>query len=113
MSMPPVGWPPGNPFPQSTSESRGVGAGPDFPSSAGGREQGKFRPSRIPLLTQVAVTGDDGQPVGSANIPNEENIALFMRAMVRGLEILIDMTANDGSAIDLLSEVLDDDQVEA
>ena len=48
-------------FPESLRESTGLG--PDFPGSSGDRERGKFRPSAIPRLTQVAVSGDDGRPV--------------------------------------------------
>lgn len=48
-------------FPESLVDT--TGAGPDFPGSSGDRERGRFRPSATPRLTQVAVTGDDGQPV--------------------------------------------------
>ena len=52
------------PFVESQRESRGQGAGPDFPGSSGDRERGKFRPSSTPGLTRIAVTGDDGQALG-------------------------------------------------
>lgn len=41
-----------------------TGLGSDFPESAGERERGKFRPSEYPRLTTVAVSNDDGTPIG-------------------------------------------------
>lgn len=40
-----------------------TGLGPDYPTSAGDREKGKFRESAYPRLTQVAVSGDDGEAI--------------------------------------------------
>lgn len=40
-------------------------AGPHFPESAGDRERGKFRPSKYPRGTMVAVCDDDGAPIGA------------------------------------------------
>lgn len=77
-------WPPGNPFPESQTDSIGDGA-PDFPSSAGAREQGKFRPSATPKLVQIAVVNDDGTEIGSALIPSSEEIAFWIRAMYAGM----------------------------
>lgn len=37
--------------------------GPDFPDAAGEREKGKFRKSRYPRLTSVAVVNDDGSSI--------------------------------------------------
>jgi len=39
---------------------------PEFPESLGDRERGKFRPSFWRRLTQVAVSNDDGSPVGES-----------------------------------------------
>ncbi len=41
-----------------------TGLGPDFPGSAGDRERGKFRPSAHARLTTVAVSDDEGEPIG-------------------------------------------------
>lgn len=53
-------FPPTQPFPASLRSS--TGHGPDFPSSAGDRELGKFRDAIVPRLTRIAVKveGDDG-----------------------------------------------------
>ena len=84
-------WPPQNPFPESQRDSTG-GNTPDFPGSSGGREQGKFRPSATPLLTQVAVTSDTGKPfVATTDELLAENL-LYQKAI---LLALIDITGND------------------
>mgnify|MGYP001573277924 CR=1 FL=1 len=77
-------FPPGNPFPESQQDSIGDGS-PDFPSSAGTREAGKFRPSSTPKLTQVAVVNDDGTQIGTALVPSSEEVAFWVRAMYAGL----------------------------
>lgn len=85
-------WPPGNPFPESQIDTLGDGA-PDFPTSAGAREQGKFRPSETPKLTQIAVTNDDGTVIGTALIPNVEEVSFWIRAMYAGM--ILKGTAED------------------
>lgn len=82
-------WPPGNPFPASETG--------DFPSSAGDREHGKFRPSRTSRLTAVAVTNDSGRDIGAATTAAAEDQTLLLRAMVLGLSIL--------TGVDLINEV--------
>lgn len=77
-------FPPGAPFPESRRDSVGDGA-PDFPSSAGAREGGKFRPSATPKLVQIAVTNDDGTQIGTALVPSSEEIAFWIRALYAGL----------------------------
>lgn len=77
-------YPPGNPFPESTRDTIGDGS-PDFPSSAGTREQGRLRPSATPKLTQVAVVNDDGTVIGTALVPVNEEIAFWLKAMYAGL----------------------------
>ena len=67
-------------FPESRTQS--TGGGPDFPGSAGDREKGKFRPSGTPRLTQVAVTGDDGQPVVRTTDELLEELLLWQKGMV-------------------------------
>ncbi len=42
-----------------------TGSGPNFPSSSGDREKGKFRLSDFPRLTVVAVSNDDGMPIAA------------------------------------------------
>ena len=78
------GFPAGNPFPESTKDSRGQGD-PDFPSGAGPREAGKFRPSATPGLTKVAVPNDDGTQIGTALVPVNEEIAFWLKAMYAGM----------------------------
>ena len=77
-------WPPTAPFPESQRDTLGDNA-PDFPGSSGGREQGKFRPSSTPKLTQVAVVNDDGTQIGTALVPSSEEIAFWIRAMYAGM----------------------------
>jgi len=74
------GFPPGNPFPESQTDSIGDGS-PDFPTSAGGREGGKFRPSATPKLTQVAVTNDDGTQIGWALLPSFDELIEEIRKL--------------------------------
>ncbi len=77
-------FPPGNPFPESNRDTIGDGA-PDFPTSAGAREQGKFRPSAVPKLVQIAVVNDDGTQIGTALVPSNEEMVFWIRAMYAGL----------------------------
>ena len=86
MTQPP-GWPHDKPFPASMQEPV-PGAGPDFPSSAGGREQGKFRPSATRLLTTLAVVGDDGLPIARTTDERLDTLELYLRAIVLGLAYL-------------------------
>ena len=81
------GWPPDNPFPASRREPS-PGAGPDFPGSSGGREQGKFRPSASRLLTTIGVVGDDGLPLAKTTDEMLAEQSLYLRAVVLGLSIL-------------------------
>ena len=89
-------WPPLHPFPESQQESL-PGAGPDFPGSSGGREQGKFRPSRTPYLTKVAITGDDGKPIQQTTDDLLRELLVYQKATVMGLSLL--------TGIDLIREV--------
>ena len=86
-------WPPGNPFPKSQRDSIGDAA-PDFPSGAGGREAGKFRPSATPKLTQVAVVDDDGNPIGMALVPSLDVLIDEIRKLRLALQL-------QGQAFDL------------
>lgn len=83
--MPP--FPPTKPFPESLTST--TSAGPDFPGSAGDRELGKFRPSATPRLVSIAVTDDDGNPigtaVGTALVPNFEEVIYWLRAIYAGM----------------------------
>ena len=81
-------WPPGQPWPESQRETNGTGAGTDFPSSAGAREAGKFRPSRWPQLDTLAVVDDDGRPIGTVTIPFLHDQEVFFRAIIQGLNLL-------------------------
>ena len=58
-----------------------TGLGPDFPDSAGMRELGKFRESAYARLTAVAVVDDDGNSIGSALVPNFEDLAMEIRKL--------------------------------
>lgn len=88
-------------FPESLRDSTGLG--PDFPGSSGDREKGKFRPSAIPRLTQVAVTGDDGKPVALTTEQLLAEILLWQKAMVLVLSLQSDVSVtallNDASKI--------------
>ena len=94
-------FPPGAPFPESTRASTGGGA--DFPESAGDREHGRFRPSATPRLVQVAVTNDDGTVIGHAIVESNAEIAMYLRAIAKGiadlnsvsLDELLEQAAND------------------
>ena len=87
-------WPPTNPFPESLQISTPQGA--DFPESAGTREEGKFRPSKHPRLTQVAVVDDDGRPVTASLQEVLNELLLYQKAAVLGLSIM--------TGVDLLEE---------
>ena len=88
-------WPPSAPYPESTEGAAGGGA--RFPSSAGDRERGKFRPGRVALTTRVAVSNDDGSDINSSASAVAEETNLLLRAVVLGLSIMTDT--------DLLQEV--------
>ena len=86
-------WPPGNPFPESQTETI-PGQGPDFPDGAGGREQGKFRPSGTPRLTTLAVVDDDGKRIGWAIVPALDELIEEIRLLRKALML-------QGTAADL------------
>ena len=90
-------WPPSEPFPESTQEL--PGGGTHFPSSAGDRERGKFRPGRVPLTTTIAVSDDDGQPLTSANLTAEEQMLLELKAIRLGIQFML--TEMSGQMLDL------------
>ena len=95
-------WPPSAPFPAAGRDTLQDGT-PDFPSGAGPREQGKFRESATPKLTQVAVVNDDGTQIGTALIPSNEEIAYWIRALYAGLvlkRMAVDVT--EGSLFESL-----------
>lgn len=87
MTLP--GWPPNNPFPESTTDTVGDGS-PDFPGSSGDRERGKFRPSATPKLTTIAVVGDDGQPFVRTTEQLLEELLLYQKATLLALSLLAD-----------------------
>ena len=91
-------FPPGDPFPESQRDTLGDGS-PDFPSAAGAREQGKFRPSATPKLVQVAVVNDDGSPIGTALVPSSEDLTFWVRAMYAGMVL-------QGTAVDVTDGLL-------
>lgn len=80
-------------FPESLQESTGLG--PDFPGSSGDRERGKFRPSAIPRLTQVAVTTDDGKPIAKTTEQLLAEVLLWQKAMVLALSLQTDRSVTD------------------
>ena len=88
-------WPYQHPFPGSQSSA--TGHGPDFPSDAGDRERGKFRPSSEPRLTTLAVVNDDGTQIGYAIAPQLDELTYLMRLVVQGLSYLTgeDLFADD------------------
>ena len=67
-------------FPESLKQS--TGGGPDFHGSSGDRERGKFRPSKTPRLTTVAVAGDDGRAIVRTTDELLADILLWQKAMV-------------------------------
>ena len=58
---------------------------PDFPSSAGDRERGKFRASATSRLTQVAVTDDSGEPLGKSTDQILEELVYEVRLLRHAL----------------------------
>ena len=80
-------WPPPPSHPWAESQSSANGQTPDFPGDAGDREKGKFRPSRTPRLTQLAVVDDDGNPIGSVLIPSFEELLDEIRLLRLALEL--------------------------
>lgn len=77
------------PFPESLRESRGQGAGPDFPGSSGDRERGRFRPSATPGLDVVAVAGDDGQPIARTTESLLTELLLYQKAILLALSLTV------------------------
>ncbi len=71
-----------------------TGLGPDFPGSAGDRERGKFRASAHPRLTQIAVVGDEGNPIA------QDTNALLME-VVHELTLLRHALVLGGLAADI------------
>lgn len=93
------------PFPQSLIESRGTGAGPDFPGSSGDRERGKFRPSATPGLDVIAVTTDDGQPIAGSTNQVLNDVLLYQRAILQALMWMASSNVGEFSVDDVLNEV--------
>ena len=87
-------------FPESLRAT--TGAGPDFPGSSGDRERGKFRPSATPRLTNVAVVGDDGQPIAKTTEELLGELLLWQKANV--LALILQAEGTTFSVEDLLSE---------
>ena len=85
--------------PDKTGGSTGLG--PDFPENAGDRERGKFRPSGYPRLVQVAVVDDDGNPIGTALVPEFDEIVRqikllrFAMQLMGTAEVLGDLNPED------------------
>lgn len=76
--------------------------GPDFPESAGDREKGKFRESAYPRLTQIAVTNDDGTPIGAGVLSTEEETLLELKAIRIGIQLMLaEFNARSFSGVDL------------
>ena len=86
-------WPPypNQPWPETQHSANGET--PDFPGSAGDREQGKFRPSATPRLTAVAVVDDAGNPIGTAFIPSFDELIEEIRKL--RLALTLSGTAKD------------------
>lgn len=62
-----------------------TGLGPDFPGSAGDRERGKFRPSKSPRLTKIAVCDDEGEPIGTSTDQLLDELVLEVRLLRQSL----------------------------
>lgn len=75
-----------------------TGLGPDFPGSAGDRERGKFRESEYPRLTTIAVTDDEGRPLGRTTDQIMEELLYEMRLLRTGLVV-------SGMATDMEEEI--------
>ena len=54
-----------------------TGLGPDLPTNRHMNE----RPSAYPRLLTVAVVNDDGSPIGTALVPNFDDLALEIRKL--------------------------------
>ena len=67
-----------------------TGLGPDFPSSAGDREKGKFRPSIHPRLTTVAVSDDEGNPLSLTSEDLLAEILLELKAIRLSQELILE-----------------------
>ena len=59
--------------------SAGLGV-PDFPASNGDREAGKFRPSQYPRFDSVAVSDDDGNPIGTNLLDSLQRLVQLIQA---------------------------------
>ena len=64
-----------------TNDADSTGNGPDFPSSAGDRERGKFRRGPEARLTAVAVVDNDGNEIGSALFPSFDELIEEIRKL--------------------------------
>lgn len=104
------GWPPTNPYPESQQDTLGDGS-PDFPGSAGGREQGKFRPGKLPKTTTIAVVNDDGSPVfPTSDAPSIfEEMLMELKAIRLGIETLASILEPDLGEFDLNDLVTEDE----
>lgn len=89
-------WPPREPFPETDRDSIGDSS-PDFPQSGGLREMAKFRPSRTPKLTTVAVANDDGSPLFAGVNETQSEMVLYLKAITLGLTLM--------TGVDLIEEV--------
>ena len=67
-----------------------TGLGPDFPSSAGDRERGKFRPSMYPRLTTVAISDDEGNPISMTSEDLLAEILLELKAIRLGQDLILE-----------------------
>ena len=86
-------WPIAKPFPESQRAS--TAHGPDFPGTAGDREQGKFRPSKTPRLDVVAVANDDGSPIGVKEITLIEENNLLLKGILFALSEMSGIKIDD------------------
>lgn len=97
------GWPPKYPYDQSLTDSIGDGS-PDFPASAGGREQGKFRPGSRPKTVTIAVANDDGTPVGAGMLDNSvAELVMELRAIRMGMQLLLSSANVEVDLLDMVA----------
>ena len=80
-------WPPYDAFPESYEVT--PDGGTHFPSSAGDRERGKFRPGTRQLTTRVAVSNDDGSDIGVSALSVEEETLLELKAIRIGIQFML------------------------
>lgn len=62
--------------------------GPDFPSSSGDRERGKFRKSKYPRLVLVGVSNDDETPITQKTEEVLERISNDMNELLQEIRLL-------------------------